>query len=172
MYRNSVREIISMSANKQTKRRTINLFTIGSKMKTAEEFFTLLKDARVRRIIDVRLENNSHLLSFTKMTHLPYLLSEVGGIGYRHEPKLAPTENILSTWKASDKKDVDWKRYKRRFNPVLRQRKIETLVKPADLNRACLLCSEITPENCHRRLVAEYLHSKWAGKMKIDIVHL
>jgi uncharacterized protein (DUF488 family) len=27
---------------------------------------------------------------------------------------------------------------------------------------SCLLCSEPMPENCHRRLVAEYLQRKWA----------
>ena len=161
-----------MSASKSTKRPTIKLFTIGSKMKTAEDFFTLLKNAKVCRIIDVRLENTSHLLSFTKMAHLPYLLREVGGIDYRHEPKLAPTKNILDTWKTSKKKDIDWKRYEDHFIPVLEQRKIETLVTPADMSRACLLCSESTPEKCHRRLVAEYLRDKWSGKVNLEIVHL
>lgn len=161
-----------MSANKQTKRRTTKLFTIGSKMKTAEEFFSLLRNAGVRRVIDVRLVNNNNLLSFTKVTHLPYLLREVGGIDYEHKPILAPTENILSTWKASEQNDVDWKRYRARFIPMLKRRKIETLVKLADIDHACLLCSEITPENCHRRLVAEYLRDKWADSVKIEIVHL
>ena len=36
-------------------------------------------------------------------------------------------------------------------------------------DHACLLCSEDTPEHCHRRLVAEYLADTW-GNMKI--VHL
>ena len=171
MDRSCIRET-SMSANKQTKRRAIKLFTIGSSEKTAEEFFTLLKNAGVCRIIDVRLENSSHLLSFTRMTHLPYLLREIGEIDYEHKPVLAPTENILYTWKASQKRDIDWKRYKRRFIPVLRRRKIETLVKPADLDNACLLCSESKPENCHRRLVGRYLRDRWADNVKVEITHL
>jgi len=172
MDRGCIWEIVSMSASKQAKRRTIKLYTIGSKMKTAEEFFTLLKDAKVRRVIDVRLENTSHLLSFTKVTHLRYLLREVGGIDYRHDPKLAPSKNILSTWKASKKTDIDWKRYKDHFIPVLEQRKIETLVTPDDLDHACLLCSEPAPENCHRRLVAEYLRDKWSDRVVVGITHL
>jgi len=36
-------------------------------------------------------------------------------------------------------------------------------------NGACLLCSEATPEHCHRRLVAEYLQNKWGG---VEIIHL
>jgi uncharacterized protein (DUF488 family) len=34
---------------------------------------------------------------------------------------------------------------------------------------AGLLCSEATPEHCHRRLLAEYLSEQWGG---IRIVHL
>ena len=33
----------------------------------------------------------------------------------------------------------------------------------------CLLCSESTPEYCHRRLVAEYLDRHWGG---LQITHL
>ena len=35
--------------------------------------------------------------------------------------------------------------------------------------RCCLLCSEATPEKCHRRLVAERLARHWDG---VVIVHL
>jgi uncharacterized protein (DUF488 family) len=31
------------------------------------------------------------------------------------------------------------------------------------------LCSELTPERCHRRLVAEYLREKWDN---VAIIHL
>ena len=38
-----------------------------------------------------------------------------------------------------------------------------------ELDGACLLCSENTPHQCHRRLVAEYLKEHW---QKIEIEHL
>ena len=38
-----------------------------------------------------------------------------------------------------------------------------------DLDRCCLLCSEATPEHCHRRLTAEWLARKIPG---FKIVHL
>ena len=40
---------------------------------------------------------------------------------------------------------------------------------PAELDHACLLCSEPTPEHCHRRLVAEYLQREWKN---VEIRHL
>jgi len=35
--------------------------------------------------------------------------------------------------------------------------------------RAVLLCSEHSPERCHRRLVVEYLDEHWGG---VTAVHL
>jgi uncharacterized protein (DUF488 family) len=167
-----------MDANKQTKRRAIKLFTIGFTKKTAEEFFNLLTDAGVRRIVDVRLINNGTLAGFTREAHLPFLLSEIAGIGYEHMPDLAPDDEILADWKLNarakkaGKKPITWAAYITRFARLIRKRKIETLVKPAELDYACLLCSEPTTENCHRRLVAEYLRDKWSDGVKIEIVHL
>jgi hypothetical protein len=38
-----------------------------------------------------------------------------------------------------------------------------------DHGPVCLLCSEATPEQCHRRLVAERLAATWPG---VEIIHL
>ena len=156
----------------------MKLFTIGFTQKTAEEFFGLIMGAGVRRIVDVRLKNDGTLAGFTRQAHLPYLLSEVAEIGYEHRPDMAPDDNILSDWKLNakakkaGKKRITWQQHKTRFTRLIRRRKIETLIKPSDLDHACLLCSEPTPEKCHRRLVAEYLRDKWSGKVNLEIVHL
>jgi uncharacterized protein (DUF488 family) len=167
-----------MGANVQTKRRTVKLFTIGSNEKSAEKFFTLLLDAGVRRVVDVRLNNNGTLLGFTREAHLPYLLREIAGIGYEHIPNLTPDDDILADWKLNakakeaGKKPITWAEYETRFARLIQKRKIETLIKPAELDYACLLCSEPTPEECHRQLVAEYLRDKWADSVAVNIFHL
>jgi uncharacterized protein (DUF488 family) len=51
-------------------------------------------------------------------------------------------------------------------------RRVEYLLKPSHLDRACLLCAKPTAEQCHRRLVAEYLQKKWAGSVQVEIIHL
>ena len=65
----------------------IKLFTIGFTQKTAREFFTALKDAGVKRVVDVRLNNNSQLAGFSKKDDLAYFLKEIGGIDYVHLPE-------------------------------------------------------------------------------------
>jgi uncharacterized protein (DUF488 family) len=145
---------------------TVRLFTIGFTKKTAREFFTRLREAHVRRVVDIRLNNASQLAGFTKKDDLAFFLQEIGGIDYVHRPDLAPTEEILAGYK---KKAIGWPEYEMRFNALLAERHIETLVSPQEMDLACLLCSEPTPAKCHRRLVAEYLRGKWGN---VEIQHL
>lgn len=144
----------------------LRLFTIGFTQKSARGFFTTLADAGVRRIVDVRLNNRSQLAGFTKRADLEYFLGAIGGIGYVHLPELAPTQAILDALK---KHQGRWADYEADFLALMAERRIEERVARATLADGCLLCSEPTPERCHRRLVAEYLNTKWGG---IEICHL
>ena len=145
---------------------TVRLFTIGFTKKTAREFFTRLREAHVRRVMDIRLNNASQLAGFTKKDDLAFFLREIGGIDYVHRPDLAPTGEILAGYK---KKAIGWPEYEMRFNALLAERHIETLVSPQEMDLACLLCSEPTPAKCHRRLVAEYLRRAWPN---LTVTHL
>ncbi|MBE3097034.1 MAG: DUF488 domain-containing protein [Planctomycetes bacterium] len=144
----------------------VRLFTIGFTKKTAREFFTALREAGVRRVVDVRLSNASQLAGFTKKEDLAYFLREIGDIDYVHRPDLAPTKEILDAYK---KKNLTWPEYEERFARLVAERKVETLLVPGDLDQACLLCSEPKPDKCHRRLVAEYIQHIWPG---VIITHL
>jgi len=79
----------------------MKIFTIGFTKKSAEEFFTLLKDAGVRRVIDIRLNNTSQLAGFAKARDLEYFLKAILGIGrlrtrIHTDPRRAPGyENIV-----------------------------------------------------------------------------
>lgn len=141
----------------------VKLFTIGFTKKTAEEFFTRLIRAGVKRLIDIRLNNVSQLAGFAKRDDLRYFLRVISGIDYFHRPDLAPTQEILDAFK-KDKKG--WAVYEKNFLALLSSRKIESQMTPEFLHAACLLCSEEKSDQCHRRLVAEYLNEKW-GNIKV-----
>lgn len=144
----------------------IRLFTMGFTRKDARRFFATLADAGVRRVVDVRLNNVSQLAGFTKRNDLEFFLRRIGDIGYVHLPELAPTKDILDAYK---KHGGDWRVYEDRFLALLAERRVEERVSPETLDGGCLLCSEPTPEQCHRRLVAEYLRDKWGN---VEIRHL
>ena len=144
----------------------MKLFTIGFTKKSAETFFTRLMDARVRRLIDVRLNNVSQLAGFTKKEDLRYFSKQICDIDYLHMPQLAPTAEILDPYKKQ--KNGNWRLYEQQFLDLMQARHIER-IEPATLEGACLLCSEEKPHNCHRRLVAEYLREHWTD---VQIEHI
>ena len=143
----------------------IHLYTIGFTKTSAEAFFTTLREAGVKRLIDVRLNNSSQLAGFAKKDDLAFFLRKLCQIEYVHRAELAPTQDILDDFK---KHNGDWSVYVERFLALMQERQIETM-DPAGFHQACLLCSEDTPDHCHRRLVAEYLRDKWGS---VEIEHL
>lgn len=144
----------------------MKIYTIGFTKKSAEEFFTKLCKAGVKRILDVRLNNVSQLAGFTKKDDLHYFAKAICGIAYVHLPELAPTQALLDEYK---KKGGDWSVYERGFIELMTKRRIEETISREIFNEGCLLCSEHKPHHCHRRLVAEYLRDKWGD---IEINHI
>jgi uncharacterized protein (DUF488 family) len=137
---------------------SVQLFTIGFAETNAEHFFTSLRDAGVKRVVDVRLNNTSQLAGFSKKEDLRFFLRSVAGIEYVHIPELAPTQDILDTFK---KHKGSWEVYEQEFNALMAKREIEKVLSRETADLACLLCSEKKPHHCHRRLVADYLQKHW-----------
>jgi uncharacterized protein (DUF488 family) len=144
----------------------LKVFTIGYGSKNAREFFTILKQAGIRKVIDVRLYNTSQLAGFTKKQDIEYFLQTIVGASYIHLPIMAPTKQLLNDYK---KGLISWQQYETQFKSIIAQRQIDKHIIPQDMDMACFLCNEATADNCHRRLVAEYLAGLWPN---ISIIHL
>jgi uncharacterized protein (DUF488 family) len=145
----------------------VEIYTIGFTQTTAEHFFGRLKAAEVARLLDVRLNNSSQLAGFAKAQDLPFFTKELLGARYEHDPGLAPTQDLLDEYK---KRKGDWGVYERGFLNLMAERQIERTLSPAEFDApTALLCSEATAENCHRRLVCDYLAGHWP---EVRSVHL
>ncbi|HEX7157977.1 MAG TPA: DUF488 domain-containing protein [Edaphobacter sp.] len=145
----------------------MEIYSIGFTQRTAAEFFGALKKAGIRRLLDVRLNNTSQLAAFAKRDDLAFFLQEICGSRYEHEPRLAPTQEMLDAYK---KKKGAWAEYEAAFLELMRSRVVETVLRPEQFAEpTALLCSERTAEHCHRRLVLEYLRAAWGD---VRIVHL
>ena len=138
------------------------IFTIGYAGKNAREFFSILRQAGIRKVIDVRLYNTSQLAGFTKKQDIEYFLQAIVGAEYIHLPIMAPTKPLLNDYK---KGLINWQQYETQFKGVITQRQIEKHLMPQDMNMSCFLCSEAKADNCHRRLVAEYLADNWQNRL-------
>ncbi|SDF62048.1 DUF488 family protein [Sporolituus thermophilus] len=142
------------------------LYTIGFSQKSARQFFGLLMDNGVKRLIDIRLNNNSQLAGFTKMPDLEYFLKEIADIEYIYLPEFAPTKTIMDDYK---NKKINWREYEKQYLALLVERQPLAKLDAAIFNDSCLLCAEASAQYCHRRLAAEYITRMVTG---LSIVHL
>jgi uncharacterized protein (DUF488 family) len=146
------------------------LFTIGFTQKSAEQFFGLLQDARVQRVIDIRENRAGQLSGFAKYPDIAFFLDRLLGIEYVYEPLLAPSPQVRQAYRATK----DWQQYETSFLELMEQRNILENMELAKFEGCvALLCSEPGPEKCHRRLVAEMLanHGSKLG-YEFDVRHL
>jgi len=145
----------------------MKLYTIGFTKKSAQTFFDILKNNKIECLVDIRLHPYGQLAGFSKKDDLKFFLKTINNCEYCHLESLAPTKEILNTFRD----DKNWEKYEATFMALLEDRGI-----PGTLDRSlfedkicCMLCSEPTPEKCHRRLVAESLAKVWNN---VEIIHL
>ena len=145
----------------------MDIYSIGFTQKSASEFFGTLKAHSIERLMDVRLSNTSQLAGFAKQADLKYFLKEICGAEYVHEPLLAPSEELFSAYR---KEKGSWEALAKGYVRLIKARKIESVLDKASFRKkTVLLCSEATPDQCHRRLALEYLQQHWP---EIRIHHL
>ena len=147
----------------------MNIYTIGFTQKTAEQFFETIKDNEIELLVDVRLSNRSQLAGFTKGNDLEYFLQKICGTDYIHCDEFAPTKDLLGRYQ---KGVTSWEEYETEFHEIMERRGAykKFLNRFKNYNKVCLLCSEPTPNQCHRRLVAEKIKS--TDEKSVEIIHL
>lgn len=145
----------------------ITIYTIGFTKKSAEQFFRLLRDNNIKKLVDVRINNSSQLAGFAKGKDLDFFVREICHISYQHLTDFAPTKELLDKW---HKQEVNWSEYEAIYTSMLKARDVLRKYGIKQFDQACFLCSEETPENCHRRLLAEYLQEH--SPEEVRIVHL
>jgi len=141
----------------------MQIFTIGYTQKSAQQFFELIKANQIDVLIDVRLYNSTQLAGFSKSRDLQYFLAEICGCDYVWAKQFAPTAKLLDDYKNGR---VDWPTYEKIYCDNLRG--LDFFAQYHG-KRICLLCAEHSPQQCHRRLLAEHVASAFDD---VSVVHL
>lgn len=122
----------------------------------------VLNAVRVRAVWDIRLWRTS--------TYVPFYsgdsLSDVLGTRYEYHPEFAPSTEILAGYKDGH---ITWPDYERMYRELLAARHPTARLTPDTLDHVCLLCTEKSAAQCHRRLVTEYIATQFPDT---EIVHL
>ena len=156
----------------------MKIYTIGFTRKTAQQFFELLRETEASVLADIRRSNTSQLARFTVGIDLGWFIANLEGFpnwNYVELPDLAPTSEMLKTYREASKRkacrDEAWAFYSERYLDLLEERgAIEAVDEQLIDKGLVLLCSEVEPERCHRRLAAEQI--KKQRFPECEIVHL
>ncbi len=152
------------------------LATIGVYGFTLEEFLRTLRDADVRRVLDVRQRRGVRgpQYAWANSKRLQASLADAG-IGYQHHPELAPTTELRQLQYLEDDRLGVGKRSREQLAPEYVDRYTKEILDRADLDAlvaelpeegaGALLCVERDPEACHRSLVADRLATECGVKL-------
>ena len=138
------------------------IFTIGFSGKKPDDFLDILNAAKINCVWDIRLWRASAYVPFYSGDSLASVL----GARYEYHPEFAPTTEILTGYKNGT---ISWADYEKMYRELLAARRPTVGAEPATFDRICLLCTEKSAVQCHRRLAAEYIASQIPD---IDITHL
>jgi len=144
---------------------TPTVFTIGYERATPASLLATLRDAGVRRVVDVRALANSRRPGFAKRA-LSAALDEAG-IGYQHLPALGTPPEGREAGRAGRPDDMR-RIFAHRLAGTEAQAALAALAEGARREPVCLLCLEADPLHCHRALVAEAV----AAAGGVAIAHL
>ncbi|MHB1319207.1 MAG: DUF488 domain-containing protein [Anaerolineae bacterium] len=137
---------------------TISLYTIGSSGWTAEQFFTALQTAGVRRVLDIRQGGSTLLSGFAIKRDLRYFLRAIAGIDYVALPQLAPSAEAFRAYR---KRELSHDEYMQAYGRQLEESGALHRLEHGLLDGGCLLCSEHDPAHCHRHIAADMLADLW-----------
>lgn len=143
----------------------MRIYTLGFSHKSAEEFFDILRDSGVRRVVDIRRSNTNQLAGFTKKDDLRYFLRVILDMPYTHELALAPSADLMHAYRHDE---VGFDEFSKQLREEYDAGEVSSLDRSL-FDDAVLLCSEADPSTCHRLVAAEYLAEVWDD---VEIVHL
>ncbi|CAB0567126.1 DUF488 family protein [Corynebacterium diphtheriae] len=143
----------------------MQIYTLGFSHKSAEEFFDILRESGVRRVVDIRRSNTNQLAGFTKKDDLRYFLRVILDMPYTHELALAPSADLMHAYRHDE---VGFDEFSKQLREEYDAGEVSSLDRSL-FDDAVLLCSEADPSTCHRLVAAEYLAEVWDD---VEIEHL
>jgi uncharacterized protein (DUF488 family) len=143
---------------------TCTLFTTGYAGHDLDSFFEKLRGHGVETIVDVRQNPVSRKKGFSKSRLSEFLTHN--GIRYVHMVRLGVPRALRDRLRSGQ---CTLEEYFHEFRGYAASQhdELAELQEIATHSRACLLCVEERPEDCHRTVVAEVLAEQCGGQLTI-----
>jgi len=157
-----VKELLSQGITEDIPEK-IKVYCIGCEGKTAEEFFELLKENKVRKIIDVREYNQISSATFARYPDIAYYL-KLHCISYERLQDLIPKGQIL-TFKSNGSSTKYFSKYCEHIN----QNNTLLSLLSDELDGVCFLGYDEDYKKCHRNIIIKELKRR---NKNITVRHL
>jgi uncharacterized protein (DUF488 family) len=155
----------------------ITIFTAGHSTRPAADFVELLREEKMRLLVDIRRYPVSRRHPQFTREALQATLAEAG-VAYRHEPRLGGHRAA-----APDSPNMAWREAFRGYADHMASDEfrdaVDTLLEEAAAQTLAVMCAEADPLNCHRQLLADALvlrgarvvHLVRAGERREHVLH-
>lgn len=132
------------------------LFTQSAYETSAEAFFDNILKNQADLVLDVRLKNSSQLCGFTKKRDLEYLISKLAGAVYIHDPRFAPTSEMLDRYL---KHWISWDKYAEQYTQLMDQRNILSVFQNnySSFKNICILGTATKKRRSHSEILIRLL---------------
>jgi len=144
----------------------MEVYTAGFTKWLAKDFFNLLENLKINKLIDIRLRPNSQLSGFTRGVNFSYFLENLSNVKYEHQIKLAPTKELLNKRR---NEGLNWQDFESEYVKLLDKDILNYCLNEISNQNILFLCSETEPQFCHRRILTDKLCS---FNPNLEIVHL
>jgi uncharacterized protein (DUF488 family) len=134
----------------------MTVYTIGHSTRSSEELLTLLREAEVELVVDVRAFPSSRRHpQFNRSALADWL--PAAGIDYQHMPGLGGRRSPLPDSGNTGWRETAFQGYADHMASAEFQRALAELEAAARDRRAAIMCAEAVWWRCHRRLIADAL---------------
>lgn len=132
------------------------VFTVGHSTRPVEELIELLRAQRVGRLVDVRRHPGSRRNPQFGQQALARSL-EGAGISYAHEPDLGGRRRTQPGSPNALWQNTQFRGYADHMASPAFQQAVSRVVEAARHAPVAVMCAELHPSRCHRRLLADAL---------------
>lgn len=143
------------------------IFTIGHGNREASELISLLQDADIELLADVRRYPGSRRHPHFSRENLEAILQKEGIVYYRLGQSLGGLRKPVAASPHSALKNSSFRAYADHMGSDEYQAGLEELIRQSKERRVAIMCAERLPWQCHRSLIADSLVARG-----ISVTHL
>jgi uncharacterized protein (DUF488 family) len=145
---------------------SLQVYTVGHSTRPIDEFLGLLYEHAVASVVDVRRFPGSRRHPQFSQEALRATLTS-SGVGYLHKVELGGRRSLRAASPNTAWRNASFRAYADHMDSAGFQAALSELIELASQQRTAIMCAEVLPHRCHRRLIADALVARGA-----EVIHI